>query len=191
LVQNVPGYSKNEDLYAISVYLKSMIREIDSSLIDEWEKLKNPNLALQKNRVESVEIPASDPADVTSDSKAFTIMVRNEAFKLVKMLATKDFESCIEVFHPTGGGLDTPEGLSSKLNEYIEAGHSKISMDQAARGKGFIRITPNGTAPQWQVQQILMDPDGHNDWALDLEVDLAASREAGKPVLTLKGFGPL
>ena len=42
LVQNVPGYAKNEQLYEIAVTFATVIRQVDSSLIDEWERLRNP-----------------------------------------------------------------------------------------------------------------------------------------------------
>ena len=32
---------------------------------------------------------------------------------------------------------------------------------------------------------MLVDPEGLNDWVAELEVDLAASRELGEPVLQL------
>ena len=41
----------------------------------------------------------------------------------------------------------------------------------------------DGTA--WRVQQMLADPEGLNDWVAEIEVDPAASREAGEPVLRL------
>jgi hypothetical protein len=37
----------------------------------------------------------------------------------------------------------------------------------------------------------LVDPEEHNDWMVEFEVDLAASRAAGQPVLWLRGFGPI
>ncbi len=37
----------------------------------------------------------------------------------------------------------------------------------------------------WRVQQMLVDPEGLNDWVAEVEVDLAASRELGEPVLKL------
>jgi len=41
------------------------------------------------------------------------------------------------------------------------------------------------------VQQMLVDPEGHNDWVAEFEVDLAASRQAGEPVLRLRRIGAL
>ena len=42
-----------------------------------------------------------------------------------------------------------------------------------------------------RLQQMLVDPEGLNDWVAELEVDLAASRTAGQPVLRLLRLGSL
>jgi len=41
------------------------------------------------------------------------------------------------------------------------------------------------------VQQMLVDPEELNDWVLELDVDTAASRELGEPVLKLLRLGSL
>jgi hypothetical protein len=38
---------------------------------------------------------------------------------------------------------------------------------------------------------MLVDPDMHNDWVAEFEVDLAASREKGDPVIALRRLGSL
>jgi hypothetical protein len=42
-----------------------------------------------------------------------------------------------------------------------------------------------------RVQQMLVDPEGHNDWVAEFEVDLAEARKAGEPVLRLRRIGSL
>jgi hypothetical protein len=37
-----------------------------------------------------------------------------------------------------------------------------------------------------RLQQILVDPEEHNDWVAEFEVDLALSRAANKPTLRLR-----
>jgi hypothetical protein len=39
--------------------------------------------------------------------------------------------------------------------------------------------------------QVLVDPEGHNDWQAEFEVDLAASKAAEVPVMRLVGVGPV
>jgi len=40
------------------------------------------------------------------------------------------------------------------------------------------------------VQQMLVDPDAHNDWVAEFEVDLAESRKLDEPCLQLRRIGP-
>jgi hypothetical protein len=42
-----------------------------------------------------------------------------------------------------------------------------------------------------RVQQMLVDPEEHNDWVAEFEVDLGRSREAAEPVLRLVRLGSL
>jgi hypothetical protein len=38
---------------------------------------------------------------------------------------------------------------------------------------------------------VLVDPDLHNDWMVECDVDLPASRDANQPVLWLREIGPI
>jgi hypothetical protein len=38
---------------------------------------------------------------------------------------------------------------------------------------------------------MLIDPDQHNDWVAEFDVDLAQSRSASQPVLRLNRMAPL
>jgi superfamily II RNA helicase len=194
LVQNVPGYAKDDELYAVSVYFSSMIRQIDSSLIDEWERMRDPSYASRKIEMESG-AGSSDvgrlsvPDDVTADRKAFTIWVRNEVFRVVKALAAGDFEAMADLLE-RDESFPSEQGIEVALQAYRDAGHARISTDQKARGPGHFRIEQED-GDVWRVQQTLVDPDELNDWAIDLAVDLARSRTTGKPVLKFIQMAPL
>jgi hypothetical protein len=43
LKQNVPDAAKNDQVREMELYLGAMIRQVDSSLLDEWEKMRDPN----------------------------------------------------------------------------------------------------------------------------------------------------
>ena len=40
----------------------------------------------------------------------------------------------------------------------------------------------------WTVEQILVDPEGHYEWYLEVTVDLPVSAEAGEIVARLEGL---
>ena len=43
LAQTVPDTAKNDEVREMELYLGTMIRQVDSSLLDEWEKMRDPN----------------------------------------------------------------------------------------------------------------------------------------------------
>ena len=186
LIQNVPGYDQSDELYDIAVSLGGMIREIDSSLIDEWERMRNPE-AVAETVAETVsESEAEAVRDVTRNRREFKILVRNAVFRLVRELSAGRFESVRESVEAEG----RPElaELDHASSAYA-AGHSRLLTDTKARGAAFFRLNEEQGA--WSVQQILVDADGHNDWALSVTVDLAASAREGRPVLRWKGIAAL
>lgn len=194
LIQNVPDYAKSDELFEIASYFGSMIREIDSSLIDEWERLRLPGAPTD---VGSSDVDSNNafereegPFDVTRDERGFKVMVRNEAFRIVKTLAVGDFEA-VPLLVVADDSAPSPELLLAKSQEYRDSGHERICFDPKARGPAFVSIAPGGSPKTWSVRQILVDPEGHNDWAVELEVDLEASSAAEKPVLRWRGIGPL
>ncbi len=60
------------------------------------------------------------------------------------------------------------------------------------RATSGTRTSIGPAAPRaWLVQQVLVDAEQHNDWMAEFEVDLAASREADRPVLWLRALQPI
>jgi hypothetical protein len=157
-----------------------MIRQIDSSLIEEWEKMRNPSFEAKDMAEEAPE--HSHDGDITWDKKAFTIMIRNEVFRFVKCLSQGRYDEAVAVLGGDPVSTPTADALKSQMQVYFE-GHSRLMTDQKARSPLHARVTPDAKA--WKVQQILVDEEEHNDWAIDLSVDVSASREAGAPVISL------
>lgn len=69
--------------------------------------------------------------------------------------------------------------------------HGGLRLDPEARNLRHTHVEPSDDRARWRVQQMLVDPEGLNDWVLELDVDLAASRELGEPVLKLLRLGSL
>jgi len=69
---------------------------------------------------------------------------------------------------------------------YLEQ-HDAIGIGADARGPALFQLEEGPDV--WRVRQVLDDPDGDHDWALTFEVDLAASDEAGQPVLANVAVG--
>ena len=181
LVQNVPEDSKTEALYDLEAWMGETIRQVDSSLLDEWEKLRHP----ADETVETVEDQAPDRPDVTRNARAFRVMVRNEVFRWVQLLSRRrldDHEALAGV--PTVGDVRrTADDVTESIAPYWEE-HPELPTDSHARGGAFFSLDDSGP-DRWPVRQTVADPEGHHEWVLDGEVDLAASREEGRAVVRL------
>jgi superfamily II RNA helicase len=181
LVQSVPDLAKDEGVMEIITYFGAIVRQVDSSLLDEWERMKDPD-RLVTDRVERA---APDTWDVTRDEKAFTVLVRNELYRLLRALAARDYEGAAEIVAGSEAPM-RPGEIEKALAAFYEE-HAVIRIDPAARSPKNTIVEAGEHA--WQVKQIVTDPEEDNDWVLEIRIDLGRSREAGRPVLDLLRIG--
>jgi superfamily II RNA helicase len=186
LIQNVPESSKTDEVYELTDWLGTIVRSIDSSLLDEWEKMRDPQRMLQQPSSEEEPEP-QQPADITTDEHAFTVLVRNEVWKLVKQLSGGQWSAAATMVDaPEGEEPWTAERLEERLAPFWEE-HEAIRTDPVARSP---RNTQIFTRPGWwRVHQVLADPEDHNEWMLDLWLDLDRCRREDRPVLQLAYVG--
>ena len=170
-----------------------MIRQVDSSLLDAWEKMRDPSF--QRAETKEVRPPGAEEAakDITRDTRAFTAAIRQRIFSFLRGLVIGDFETALGIL----ATLLDPEGkpwTADRLRQLLEdyhADHQYISLDPNARNARHTYVVPAEDRKTWRVQQMLVDPDEANDWVLELEVNLEESRAAGEPVLRLRKIGSL
>src|SRR6185436_11004325 len=95
LAQTVPDSAKNDQVREMELYLGTMIRQVDSSLLDEWEKMRDPNY--RPDEAKEVRPPGAEEAaqDITRDTKAFTAAIRNRIFTFLRGLVIEDYEQAI------------------------------------------------------------------------------------------------
>jgi hypothetical protein len=177
----------------MEVYLASMIRQVDSSLLDEWEKMRDPNYL----RAETKEVrpPGAEAAaqDITRDGKAFTAAIRQRIFSFLRGLVIGDFEQAVA--HLTSpqdpdGQPWSAERLQQALDAF-HADHQRINLDPDARNARHTYVVPSEDKKSWRVQQMLVDPQEHNDWVAEFVVDLDESRKLTEPSLRLRRIGSL
>jgi superfamily II RNA helicase len=178
LSQTVPEEAKTEELQDLISWLGELVRQVDSSLIDEWEKLTNPDAPAEEVRVDL-------PPAVTRNVRAFRVLVRNALFRRVELAAKRDWYSLGELDHESGW---TAKEWMDALEPYFEE-HSDIGAGPNARGPAFLII--NVERERWVCRQIFEDPAGDKDWGFNAEVDLAASDELGEAVVIITDVGRL
>jgi superfamily II RNA helicase len=193
LAQTVPNSAKTEPVLEMELYLGTMIRQVDSSLLDEWEKMKNPSYA----RAETKEVrpPGAEEAarDITRDTKAFTAAIRNRIFSFLRGLVNADYEPALTYLsspEDPAGQPWTPARLEERLDAY-HADHERICLDPEARNLRHTYVVPSEDKRTWRVQQMLVDPEGHNDWVAEFGVDLQESRRVSEPVIRLSRIASL
>jgi superfamily II RNA helicase len=178
LKQTVPDEAKTEELGDLIEWLGELVRQVDSSLLDEWEQLRDPSGAL-------AEAAPVRPQAVTGNVRAFRVLVRNAVFRRVELAALGRYAELGELDADAGWDAAAWEAA---VEPYFEE-HDEIGTGADARGPALLIIDEG--ADRWRVRQIFDDPAGHHDWGISAEVDLAASAEAGEAVLRVTEVGQL
>jgi superfamily II RNA helicase len=174
LNQTVPDDAKTDELHDLIAWLGELVRQVDSSLLDEWEQLQNPEAVVAAVEEQPLE---ERPAPVTTNARAFRVLVRNALFRRVELAALRRYEELGELDADSGWDADRWEEV---LEEYF-AEHGELPTGPDARGPALLMI--DRQPARWQVRQIFDDPAGDHDWGISAEVDLAASDEAGRAVV--------
>jgi hypothetical protein len=191
LAQTVPDAAKNDTIREMELYLATMLRQIDSSLLEEWEKMREPNY---RPRGEPAEVrpPGAEEAarDITRDAKAFTAAIRNQIFTFLRALVSGDLDDALAAAGPSEEEPWTVQRLRDAFDVY-HVEHEYLRLDPEARNVRHTYVTPSEDKRHWRVQQMLVDPAETNDWVAEFDVDLAESRAAGEPILRLRRLGSL
>ncbi len=167
--QTVPVDAQTPDLLDLIAWLGELVRQVDSSLVDEWEQLINP-----ADDPDAPVVPPAPPSILTN-RRAFVVLVRNEMFRRVQLAALQKDDELVEL----DPDVDWPGVLDSYFDE-----HDEIGTGGAARSSALVDIDESAAAEgMWRVEQTIDDPAGDHDWRIRAEVDLAASEEEGTAVV--------
>jgi hypothetical protein len=179
LRSGVPAAARTDEVTDLVEWLGELVRQVDSSLLDEWEQLTSPDQPLDV----PVAVPAR-PRPLTGNERAFTAMVRNALFRRVELFARRHWYDLGELDSASGWDADRWESV---VRAYF-AEHDEVGTGADARGPALL-IVDKSEPGLWRVRQILDDPAGDHDWGFDVEVDLEASDEEGVAVLRLVDAG--
>jgi hypothetical protein len=170
LGQTVPDSVKTDEVLEMEEYFRAMVRGVDSSLADEWERMRDPDYAGRGITPVAQGLDRPTPgaeADLARAARALTAAVRTKIFAILR-----EWEK-------------GPEA------EAFRAEHGSLRFDPEGRNVRYTSVIPSDDGRTWRVEQMLVDTEGHNDWMAAFEVDLAASRETPEPAITVRGIGPV
>ena len=185
LSYSIPDTYMNDDLEDIVVWLGELIRQVDSSLIDEWAHMTGDDQPVSQDTIDrELAFGVEDPTALTANRRAFTIMVRNYFFRLVELFAYEkedQLEDMLGYLEPDAR-VDWPAAMDDYFDEYTD-----VDLGPDARGPEFFRLE-DSAGRAWRVTQIIKDPEGDNAFQLHGVVDLDASDEAGEVRLSSLGI---
>ncbi|NUP26566.1 MAG: DUF3516 domain-containing protein [Nocardia sp.] len=168
LRRTVPDAARTEELDDLTEWLGELVRQVDSSLLDEWEQLTG---AGAETDAEQIAFGGESVRPVTANERAFRVMVRNAVFRRVELASRQRWDELAEL----SPGPDWADDLAPYFAEY-----DSIGTGPDARGPQLFRVEKRPGF--WQVRQVLDDPAGDHGWALLATVDLAESDAAGDVV---------
>jgi hypothetical protein len=166
----------------MEVYFRELIRGVDASLLEEWERLKNPDwIAPDHANSDKPARPLS--FDITRDAAAFKRLIRTEIFSILQRALSWDEEH---------------EKICYEFAQYGEArGRFRLDPEgRATKHTHFGVIVSEGeiataSVGEMEVAHVLVDADGANDWEAVFGVSVAASRTENRAVVRLITVRPI
>ena len=169
LRSSVPDSAATDGFDDVVEWLGAVVRQTDSSLLDEWEQLTSG--AAGTDAV----VEVAPPVSLTGNVRAFTVLVRNAMFRRVELAALRRWDEL--------GALDGDAGWDAgrwaeAMDGYF-AEYDRVGTGADARNPALLHVAVEGAV--WSVRQVFDDPESDHDWAIGATVNLAASDEGGSP----------
>lgn len=214
LAHTVPEALRDEAVEDILFELGELIRGVDSSLVDEWESMREggSGVTARELEVEStlpldpVAKPPSDVRELAKSPKAFAARLRRDAHALLAALARQDFDGALALIWPMEGEEKwSAETLREALAPYFER-FEAIDLSPRARmpANTLIRPLKNEGELCWELTQKIVPPivraqSLEEELAAESEnessggsftclVDLSVERPEGAPLLSLRAI---
>jgi hypothetical protein len=199
LVQNIPSNMRTEELSEIILYFSGLVHKVDSSLVNEWERMKTAGVASD----EIVDNSAEEDTTQTISLKSLKIMARNEVYRFLKSLARNDWEECLDIlsFDEESDSekefekRTLTEVLRSSYQNFINEGYKGLRSDARLRNAEYFQIKDSEDKKSWLITQSLLDAQGlvnqgeeATNWTLEFEVNILESRIQKLPVIKFLSF---
>ena len=177
LDQTVPQAYRNEALEELIVFFGTLLRQVDTSLVDEWERLK-------KGIASVTPAGPKTPGSTLPDPRLLRLRVRSELHRLVQTLASRSWEDVQSSVYFDSNDPWPAERAEKAMAPYF-AEHSRIITTPQSRAPSLTRIDER-SAREWSVVQTIVDPADHNDWAIRCEVVLEEPLPSDTPLIRLR-----
>ncbi|MFM7044126.1 MAG: DEAD/DEAH box helicase [Ilumatobacteraceae bacterium] len=172
LDRSLPDDAYTERLEDIIEWLGTLIRAIDSTLLDEWTMLAG------RPRHDHGEQAPLDPS-VAGPPASWRTVVRNAAFGWVELLARRAHGELA-----ARAGCDETV-VDAAMQPYWNE-HDSIGIDATARSAAYFTLVEEPST--WRIEQTLMDPEDSREWCVVATVDIDEAIVDGAPALRLESI---
>jgi superfamily II RNA helicase len=176
LAHTVPEQARTAELDELCASLGSLVRGVDSSLLDEWERLHGAEGAPKITHDHDQE-----RSDREAEQRALLVMARNLLFTLLRAIAVRDFESALDLVEP-GEALYGPSELERAARPLLEESEP-IRLDAKARNPENLKVVMNEDF--WLVTQNILLGDEISEYTLRGRLDVARSKRERRAVFYL------
>lgn len=175
LRHSIPSEFKTDALEEIVEWLGELIKQVDSSLVDEWAQLADPDAPIDEATLQrELAFGVEDPDALSANPRALAVMVRNLLFKAVRMFAFEEEDAFAEAF----AYLDHVPDIGAALDAYFDE-YDDVDLSADARGPEFF-LLDRSEPRAWNVRQIIKDPANDRAFAFVGVVDLDATDAEGE-----------
>ena len=171
LSQTIPDALKNDSVDEAEVFLETIVRNVDSSLIDEWEKRQGEEEAPTEEESE-----AHSPRTATVARQHLQKQIKVAVFEFLRAFSQGRIEEAL--LFCGDASTDREAELQERASEF-RARHGSIRLDPEARNERNSWVAEEGGILSWE--QRVLDTEGLDDWRLRCQVDLETMQN-GEPL---------
>ena len=173
--QNIPELLKTDRIHEVIAYLREIITRADSSLVREWEAMRDGTLVAEADE---------KPPALDDDMPAFRARVHAELMQMIHAMAQKDWNEAAALLR-RGEVVWGPMDLEDALEPFF-ASYDALLFNHAARARSLFKLDRINFGV-YRVRQTLLDPEEDNMWFLEGKVDLADVRAEGGAAVRARG----
>ena len=180
LIQSIPELARTPELEEVIETLGTLVRGVDSSLLDEWERLKNPAYI-------AVETQELDPTrdDITVNTRVFTALIRNLLFSVLRALQDRDYDVIADLAE-AGLFSVAATDIERAIRPLFDEG-SAIRLDAQGRSPTNTQISKDDQ--YWHVSQSILVDEDVSEYSVRGRIDLERSAAERRPVFILDHVG--
>ncbi len=185
MARGLPEGDRTPEVRDLVATLESVVRGTDASLLEEWERLRDPEVARAAQK--GIAVPAAPREELAADRKKLSLLARNELFRLVRALSRRDWEGAAELVESSEVPWPAARFAEAMKPYFVE--HTTLRADAAARDPSLVAFTVPDDGADWRAQQVLVDDEGATTWVIEACVELDASSRLGRAVLRVERIG--